>query len=218
MAAVFGSSDRGYLQSLAPRQVPHLQLARPSSIPTKSGSVSGSGVGVQLPGPTRPGGAIPPAYSPDIAPSASATSRRRDQGGGLHRPKAPRYQRHYYSDPKSDPKCEPLDQNQPAGSPGFFAGNCKFITRKLWDFYNQGRAFMHHGKFTTAREAVEAHNGEALTQREAFDALSTAQQNQVIEFLKSLQVLPPNARSPVVDEDGNPKHWPPSPDSSQDQR
>jgi hypothetical protein len=38
------------------------------------------------------------------------------------------------SDPKTDPECEPLDQNQPAGSPRFFAGNCKFITRKLWVF------------------------------------------------------------------------------------
>src|SRR2546430_16743979 len=50
------------------------------------------------------------------------------------------------SDPKSDPECEPLDQNEPPGSPAFFAGNCKFLTRKLWGFYNQGGAFMHHGK------------------------------------------------------------------------
>ena len=104
-----------------------------------------------------------------------------------------------------DPNCEPLDQNQPAGSPGFFAGNCRFITRKLWGFYNQGGAFMHHGKFTTAREAIEAHTGEALAQRQAFDNLSTEQQNDVIEFLKSLQVLPPGTRSLVVDENGNPK-------------
>ena len=119
------------------------------------------------------------------------------------------------SDPKTDPECEPLDQNQPAGSPGFFAGNCKFITRKLWGFYNQGGAFMHHGKFTTAREAVEAHNGEALSQRLAFDALSADQQNDVIEFLKSLRVLPPGSKSLVVDEHGKPRHWPPSPDSSE---
>ena len=112
------------------------------------------------------------------------------------------------SDPKADPECEPLDQNQPAGSLGFFAGNCKFITRKLWGFYNQGGAFMHHGKFTTAREAVEAHNGEALIQRKAFDGLSLDQKNELIEFLKSLQVLPPNSRSLVVDENGNPKPWP----------
>jgi hypothetical protein len=122
------------------------------------------------------------------------------------------------SDPKVDPECEPLDQNQPAGSPGFFEGNCKFITRKLWGFYNQGGAFMHHGKFTTAREAVEAHNGEALSQRLAFDALSADLQNDVIEFLKSLQVLPPGSKSLVVDEHGNPKRWPPSEDSSEDER
>ncbi len=121
------------------------------------------------------------------------------------------------SDPKTDPECEPLDQNQPAGSPGFFAGNCKFITRKLWGFYNQGGAFMHHGKFTTAREAVEAHSGEALTSRKAFDGLSPGQQNDLIEFLKSLQVLPPGSNSLVVDEHGSSKSWPPA-DSSEDER
>ena len=120
------------------------------------------------------------------------------------------------SNPASDPECEPLDQNQPAGSPGFFAGNCKFITRKLWGFYNQGGAFMHHGKFTTAREAIEAHAGEALSQRLAFDGLSADLQSDLIEFLKSLQVLPPGSRSLVVDEHGNPKNWPPSTDSSQE--
>lgn len=114
------------------------------------------------------------------------------------------------SNPATDPECEPLDQNQPAGSLGFFAGNCKFITRKLWGFYNQGGAFMHHGKFTTAREAVEAHNGEALAQRQAFDALPPDEQNDVIEFLKSLQVLPSGANSLVVDERGDPKAWPPT--------
>jgi len=122
------------------------------------------------------------------------------------------------SNPTIDPECEPLDQNQPAGSPGFFAGNCKFITRKLWGFYNQGGAFMHHGKFTTAREAVEAHNGEALSQRLAFDALPANLQNDLIEFLKSLQVLPSGSKSLVVDEHGNPKHWPPSAESSEDER
>ena len=106
-----------------------------------------------------------------------------------------------------DPNCEPLDQNQPAGSRGFFVGNCKFITRKLWGFYNQGGAFMHHGKFTTAREAIEAHNGEASKQRQAFDALPAEEQNDLIEFLKSLQVLPPGSRSLVVDENGNAKPW-----------
>ena len=103
------------------------------------------------------------------------------------------------SDPAKDSECEPLDQNQPAGSPGFFAGNCKFITRKLWGFYNQGGAFIHHGKCTTAREAVDAHYGEALSSRQAFDSLPLELQNDVIEFLKSLQVLPAGSKSLVVD-------------------
>jgi hypothetical protein len=100
----------------------------------------------------------------------------------------------------------------------FFAGICRFITRKLWGFYNQGGAFMHHGKFTTAREAVEAHSGEARSQRAAFDALPNELQNDLIEFLKSLQVLSSRAKSLVVDEHGNPKRWPPSTDSSDPER
>jgi hypothetical protein len=122
------------------------------------------------------------------------------------------------SDPRTDPECEPLDQNQPVGTAAFFAGNCKFITRKLWGFYNQGGAFMHHGKFTTAREAVEAHNGEALSQRQAYDALPADLQDDLIEFLKSLQVLPLNSRSLVVDENGNTKRWASAGDSSGDER
>jgi len=121
------------------------------------------------------------------------------------------------SNPATDPECEPLDQNQPAGSPGFFAGNCKFITRKLWGFYNQGGAFMHHGKFTTAREAIQNHNGEALAQRKNFDALPSPQQNEIIEFLKSLQVLPPGSKSLVVDERGKPRQFP-SAESGEDER
>jgi hypothetical protein len=77
---------------------------------------------------------------------------------------------------------------------------------------------MHHGKFTTAREAVEAHNGEALPQRLAFDAQPPDQQDNLIEFLKSLQVLPPGSKSLVVDERGNPKNWPPSEGSSGEER
>ena len=44
----------------------------------------------------------------------------------------------------------------------------------------------------------------------AFDALSVEQQNALIELLKSLQVLPPNAKAVAVDENGKPKRWPPS--------
>jgi hypothetical protein len=60
---------------------------------------------------------------------------------------------------------------------------------------------MHHGKFTTMREAITlGHNGEASATRVAFQALPSSQQDDVIEFLKSLQVLPPGTPCLVVDE------------------
>jgi hypothetical protein len=52
----------------------------------------------------------------------------------------------------------------------------------------------------------------------AFDALAADLQNDVIEFLKSLQILPPGSKSLVVDEHGNPKNWPPSADSSDNEQ
>jgi hypothetical protein len=154
-----------------------------------------------------------PALTVDLTSSALPLPRLRADGGVVMVPAYTDLKLHDISatsDPATDPECEPLDQNQPAGSPGFFAGNCKFITRKLWGFYNQGGAFMHHGKFTTAREAVEAHYGEALSSRQAFDTLPKDSQDDLIEFLKSLQILSPGAKSLVVDEQGNAKQWPPS--------
>ena len=151
-----------------------------------------------------------PALTVDLTSDALPLPRLHAQGTVVMVPAYTDLKVHDITTGPGDPNCEPLDQNQPAGSPAFFAGNCKFITRKLWGFYNQGGAFMHHGKFTTAREAVEAHNGEALAQRKAFDALPAEEQNDLIEFLKSLQVLPPGSKSLVLDENGNPKPWPKS--------
>jgi hypothetical protein len=152
-----------------------------------------------------------PALAVDLTSDVLPLPRLRAHGGVVMVPAYTDLKVHDITTGPGDPNCEPLDQNQPAGSPGFFAGNCKFITRKLWGFYNQGGAFMHHGRFTTAREAVEAHNGEALAQRKAFDALPVEEQEDLIEFLKSLQVLPQGSKSLVVDENGNPKSWPKAP-------
>jgi hypothetical protein len=149
-----------------------------------------------------------PALPVDLTSETLPLPRLHEYGGIVVVPAYTDLKIHDITTGPGDPNCEVLDQNQTAGSQGFFAGNCKFITRKLWGFYNQGGAFMHHGKFTTAREAIQAHNGEALAQRQAFDALPPDQQKDVIEFLKSLQILPPGSRSLVVDENGNPKLWP----------
>ena len=100
-----------------------------------------------------------------------------------------------------DGNVEPLDQNQTPGTPAFFDGNSRFITRKLWGIANQ-HAFGHHGQYTTMREAVLAHNGEAADAKAAFQRLGTHKQDAIIEFLKSLQILRAGSPCRVIDEDG----------------
>ncbi len=108
-----------------------------------------------------------------------------------------------------DPDAEAIEIIQPAGSAEFLGGNRRFLTKRLWSAANQ-RPYFHHGKFTTLREATLAHSGEALASRQAFQALSASNQDRVIEFLKSLQALPPGTKAGTVDTDGNPKPgWPP---------
>ncbi len=58
------------------------------------------------------------------------------------------------------------------------------------------------------REAVLAHAGEALGSRQAFQALDPSGQDALIEFLKTLQVLPPGAKDLIVDENYKKKDWP----------
>jgi CxxC motif-containing protein (DUF1111 family) len=99
--------------------------------------------------------------------------------------------------------------HQPAGSAAFFAGNSRFLTKKLWGAANEPPYF-HHGKFTTMRQAIEAHAGEAQEATEAWLALSDYDRDSIIEFLKTLQVLPPGTQALVVDDKGHPRQWPPA--------
>ena len=85
-----------------------------------------------------------------------------------------------------DPNLEPLNANEKAGAPLFFAGNSKFLTRRLWAVGSKPN-FFHHGQFTTIREAIRNHFGEALSTQQAFSALSPYGQGAVIEFLKTLK-------------------------------
>ena len=149
-------------------------------------------------GNLRPGGA--PTLRVDLTSDELPAPRLKpDAHGVVWVPAFTDLKLHDITSGPNDPNAEPLDQNQPATSSKFFAGNTRFLTRKLWGVANSG-PFMHHGKFTTMREAVLAHAGEALSSRQAFDALRPYEKDCVIEFLKTLQVLSPRTRSLVVNE------------------
>ncbi len=103
---------------------------------------------------------------------------------------------------------EPLDMNQSQWSKKFKEGNRRFLTKRLWGAANEP-PFFHHGLFTTLRQSVVAHSGEAKESRLAFQALAPDEQDALIEFLKTLQVLPPGTKERIVDENFRPRQWPP---------
>ncbi len=165
----------------------------------------------------RPGDAAP--VSVDLTSHALPGPRLRPKNGVVHVPAYTDMKLHDITTGPDDGNCDPLDMQESAtipqsgsnttANPAFFAGTCKFLTKKLWGAANEP-PFFHHGKFTTLREAVLAHHGEAQAVTDAYLALSEDEQNAVIEFLKSLRVLPARARSLVVDERGYARSWPPA--------
>ncbi len=73
----------------------------------------------------------------------------------------------------------------------------EWLTRKLWGFASEP-PFLHHGRATLISEAILAHGGEAEPARDEFAALSDDEQAAIVEFLKTLQVLPEGAESLVM--------------------
>ncbi len=73
----------------------------------------------------------------------------------------------------------------------------QFLTRRLWDVGDSG-AYGHRGDLTTMTEAIYFHGGEARASRDAFFALPPPDRAAVVEFLKTLQVLP-DAGPPAPD-------------------
>jgi len=166
------------------------------------------------PSPYNPSGNLQVSESPtlsvDLAEDNLPLPRLKpDRSGVVQVPAFTDLKLHDMCDGPDDPNLEPLDMNQAPGSSGFFAGNRNFITRKLWGVANEPPYF-HHGQFTTMREAILAHGGEARLVRAAFQALNQYEQDCMIEFLKTLQVLPPGTRHLIVDEKGKEKKWPPT--------
>ncbi len=164
------------------------------------------------PGPFNPDGNLQPQDAQVVTVNLNSASlpgpRLKERNGVTWVPAFTDLKIHDITDGTQDPNREPLDMLQPAGSEGFFAGNGSFLTKKLWGAANE-RPYFHHGRFTTLRESILAHAGEALQSRQSFESLTNYDQASIIEFLKTLQVLPPGTQSLVVDEDGRARVWPP---------
>lgn len=164
------------------------------------------------PNPYNPPGNLRPGEAPTFAfdlgdPRLDPPRLAMDSGSGQVRvPAFTDLKVHDITSGPDDPNCEPLNMHAQPGSPEFHGGNCRFITRKLWGVANEPPYF-HHGKFTTMREAVEAHRGEALDSYQAWQALDDAGRDAIIEFLKTLQVLPAGTTSRIVDARYRPRQW-----------
>jgi hypothetical protein len=165
------------------------------------------------PGPFNPEKELLPGMIPelkvDLNDSKLPSPRLKPENGIVWVPAYTDLKLHDLCNGPDDPNREPLDMNQPPGTPNFFSGNCKFITKKLWGCANEPPYF-HHGRFTTMREAILAHGGEGQSVTDAFRALDPHEQDCIIEFLKTLQVLPPGSKNLIVDEKGKKKKWPQS--------
>jgi hypothetical protein len=79
----------------------------------------------------------------------------------------------------------------------------QFLTRKLWDVGNSA-PYGHRGDLSTITEAIVAHGAEGRASRDAFNALAQNEQAAIVEFLKTLQVLPEGSAALAVDNLGRP--------------
>jgi mono/diheme cytochrome c family protein len=141
------------------------------------------------PGNLQPGGAA--TLSVDLTAEGLAGHRLKPQNGVVMVPLYTDFKLHDICRSVDDPNREGLNQNAAGGTEAFFQGNPKFLTRRLWAVGSKPNYF-HHGQFTTIREAILNHFGEAFATRQTFAALNDFGQGAVIEFLKALQVKPNN--------------------------
>lgn len=151
------------------------------------------------PNPYNPDGNLKPAdvsqvYSYDMTANGQMPRHEKAPGGGIYVRAYSDMKRHNLCDTEVRHFCN--EKVVQGGIPTEL-----FLTRRLWDVGNSA-PYGHRGDLTTITEAIMAHGGEAKSSRLAFDALTAARKADVIEFLKSLQILPPGTPSLFVDKHG----------------
>ncbi|MGB8509931.1 MAG: di-heme oxidoredictase family protein, partial [Pyrinomonadaceae bacterium] len=74
----------------------------------------------------------------------------------------------------------------------------QFLTAPLWGV-GSTPPYGHDGRSANLKEVILRHGGEALASRNAFAALSVNNQRNVIEFLNSLVIFPPDDTASTLD-------------------
>jgi hypothetical protein len=74
----------------------------------------------------------------------------------------------------------------------------KFLTTALWGVGTTA-PYGHDGRSINLREVIIRHAGEAVVARNAFAGLSSAQQAQILDFLNSLIIFPPDDTASNLD-------------------
>jgi len=74
----------------------------------------------------------------------------------------------------------------------------QFLTRPLWGVGSTG-PYGHDGRSITLNDVILRHGGEALAARNAFAALRPTDQNNLIMFLNSLVLFPPDDTASTLD-------------------
>jgi CxxC motif-containing protein (DUF1111 family) len=74
----------------------------------------------------------------------------------------------------------------------------EFLTRALWGVGSKG-IFGHDGRSINLEEVILRHGGEAQRARDSFANLDVEKQQDVLEFLKSLVLFPPDDTASNLD-------------------
>ena len=67
----------------------------------------------------------------------------------------------------------------------------QFLTTPLWGVGSTG-PYGHDGRSMTLIDVILRHGGEAINERNAFNALTSSEKDQIVAFLNSLQLFPPD--------------------------